>query len=408
MRRNKIAIMAVLIAVLTVTACGTEKNENTDVSNKTVSEKQMADEDTVEGYDSENPDPQAPDIEGLNYEATVSLEYAECFQIFRYDGGYSVIRVYDGRDYIVIPEGKDIPSDLPSSCIVLKQPLDNIYLAASATMSLFTSIDSLDNITLSGTQADGWYDEAAKEAMEDGKILYAGKYSEPDYELLLAKGCNLAIESTMILHTPETQEKIEELGIPVFIDRSSYEKHPLGRTEWIKLYAELTGKTAISQQYFAEQKAYLDNLEDFENTEKTVVFFYINDNGAVVTRKSTDYVAKMIELAGGRYIFADLGKDDESGSSGVNMTMEEFYATAKDADYIIYNATIDSPINSIDELLDKSQLFADFKAVKNDNVWCCNKYLYQASHLSGKMIDDLNVMLTDSKAESLDFITRLH
>ena len=49
--------------------------------------------------------------------------------------------------------------------------------------------------------------------MEDGKILFAGKYSEPDYEMLIDEDCDLAIESTMILHTPKVQEMIEDLDI---------------------------------------------------------------------------------------------------------------------------------------------------------------------------------------------------
>ena len=36
--------------------------------------------------------------------------------------------------------------------------------------------------------------------------------------------------------------------------------------------------------------------------------------------------------------------------------MEEFYAAAKDADYLVYNATIDNPISSVDELLAKNEL----------------------------------------------------
>ena len=67
--------------------------------------------------------------------------------------------------------------------------------------------------------------------MEEGDILYAGKYSAPDYELILDEGCNLAIENTMIYHNPEVKEKLEELGIPVLVERSSYESHPLGRLE---------------------------------------------------------------------------------------------------------------------------------------------------------------------------------
>ena len=67
-------------------------------------------------------------------------------------------------------------------------------------------------------------------------------YSEPDYEMLVDQDCDVAIESTMILHTPKVQEMIEDLDIPVFIDRSSYETHPLARTEWIKLYGAMLDK----------------------------------------------------------------------------------------------------------------------------------------------------------------------
>ena len=78
--------------------------------------------------------------------------------------------------------------------------------------------------------------------MNAGTMIFAGKYSEPDYELLVSENCDLAIESTMILHSPKVQEMIEMLDIPVFIDRSSYESQPLGRTEWIKLYGAMLDK----------------------------------------------------------------------------------------------------------------------------------------------------------------------
>ena len=32
----------------------------------------------------------------------------------------------------------------------------------------------------------------------------------------------------MIYHNPEVKEKLEEFGIPVLVEHSSYESHPLG------------------------------------------------------------------------------------------------------------------------------------------------------------------------------------
>ena len=61
----------------------------------------------------------------------------------------------------------------------------------------------------------------------------------------------------------------------------------------------------------------------------------------------------------------------------MNIQMEEFYMTAKDADVLIYNSTIEGEIDTVEQLLEKSELFADFKAVKTGNVWCSEKNMFQ-------------------------------
>lgn len=352
-------------------------------------------------------DPNAPEIDGLTYESTVKLEYAERFKIYRYEGGYSVIRVYDGRDYILIPEGGEVPEDLPSSVTVIHKSLENIYIQATSSMCFFASLDAMDHLRLSGTKEDGWYIDEAVEAMKNEELLFAGKYSEPDYEMLVSESCDLALESTMILHNPEVQEKLEEMGIPVFIERSNYEKHPLAKTEWIKVIGEMVDEPEKAEELFEVQKGYVQSLDDFENTEKTVAFFYVNDNGVVVTRKTDDYLPKMIELAGGRYCFENLG-DPEKATSGVNMTMEEFYASTKDVDYLIYNASIAEPLESVDDLIEINALFADYKAVKEGHVWTTGRSLHQATDALGGMILDINQMLTDENAEELTYMTHLH
>ena len=129
---------------------------------------------------------------------------------------------------------------------------------------------------------------------------------------------------------------IEDLGIPVFVDYSSYESHPLGRTEWIKLYGALLNKEEEADTFFDQQAHVIEELKGFENTEKTVAYFYVSTDGSIVVRKSDDYIPSMIEIAGGRYAFKDL-KNPDSNAPSVKLTMEEFYATAVDADYLIYN-----------------------------------------------------------------------
>lgn len=338
------------------------------------------------------------EIEGLTFSGRAENVYAERFSIDRYEDGYSVIRIMDGSIFLIVPEGKNAPENTGENIVILNQPIDNIYLAATSAMGLFVELDSGNSIKFSGTRSDDWYIEYAVSAMEKGDMLYAGKYREPDYEMLLTNKCRLAVESTMIGHSPEVKDKLTELGIPVFVDHSSYEPHPLGRSEWIKVYGEICGKPEKAEELFNEQNELLKAVENTENTGKTAVFFYINTAGQAVTRKSGDYVTKMIELAGGENIFADLG-DPETATSSVTMETEQFYDQAKNADFIIYNSTIGGEVNTLEELIGKNSLLADFKAVKNGNVWCTRENLYQETMKLGTVISDLNSIFTDNTKE---------
>ena len=333
----------------------------------------------------------------LTYTGSMDLVYAEKFAVDYYEDGYALITVNQDMQYLLVPEGMEAPEDLAEGIAVLQQPVDHIYLVASAVMDMFVSMDALDSVRFSGLQESGWYIEEAREAMEAGDILYAGKYSTPDYEQILAEGCGLAVENTMIYHTPEVKEQLENFGIPVLVDYSSYEAEPLGRTEWVKLYGLLIGKEEAAEEAFQSEMEAFQSIQESEEDigdEKSVAFFYITANGEANVRKSSDYLAKMIDMAGGEYIFRNLG-DEESASSTETMQMEEFYAGAKDADYIIYNSTIDGELSSLDELLAKSPLLKDFKAVENGNVFCTTRDLYQSSMELGTIISDIHSMLTD-------------
>ena len=335
-------------------------------------------------------------------------DYAEDFAVFYYEDGYKVLAASSGREYLVVPEDGSVPEVLPKGMTVIQEPADGIYLAASSAMALFHALDALDVIAFSGTEADGWYIEDARAAMEAGEIRFAGKYSQPDYEGLLAGGCDLAVESTMILHTPEVQEKLEDLGIPVLIDESSHESHPLGRTEWIRFYGALLDKEAEADAFFESQKQILTEMENEEQTGKTVAFFFVNSAGNVVVRKGDDYIPKMISLAGGTYAFEGLeNPNPESTSGSVTLSVEEFYAKAKDCDYLIYNAAIDNPLNSLSELLDKGRVFADFKAVKEGRVYTTDKYMYQATDIIGELIRDIHKMLTEEEPSDMLFLKHI-
>ena len=333
---------------------------------------------------------------GLKRTGSMELSYAEMFSIDYYENDISMVTIGGSEQYLIVPGESEVPEGVPDDVTVIREPAENIYVAASSAMDLFDGIGALGSVRMTSTQENNWALPAVREAMESGGLLYAGKYSAPDYEMIVDEDCSLAIESTMVYHCPEVREQLEKMDIPVIVERSSYESHPLGRMEWIKVYGLLTGRLEEAERFFDEKVSGLDSFIGEGSTGMTVAFFSINANGAANIHKPGDYVTKMIELAGGvNAIGADELDVDDNALSTMNIQFETFYECARDADILIYNSAIDGGVTSLDELIARSSLLADFKAVREGSVWCTDKNLFQQGTGAADIIADMHLIFTE-------------
>ena len=343
---------------------------------------------------------------------SMDLVYADQFHADLYEDGISVISVEDGLDYLVTGDPDGLPDwidpAITEDMTVIYAPSHKVYNAASSAMDLIDAAGALDSVVMTSTQASDWSIDKIKELVENDKIRYIGKYRAPDYEALLEEDVDLAIESTMIYHSPQVKEAIEELGIPVLVERSSYESEPLGRLEWIKLYGLLLGKSEEAQEFFDGAVAKLKEVDtDAISDTPSVAFFSVNSNGSVVVRKPGDYVTKMIEMAGGTYALSDITDEEDNALSTMNMQMEAFYDKAADADILIYNSTIEGGLDSIAELTELSDSFSDFKAVKSGNVWCTDASTFQRTTGAADMILEMNRIFAGSSDEEMEYFHKL-
>ena len=176
--------------------------------------------------------------------------------------------------------------------------------------------------------------------------------------------------------------------------------------EWIKLYGLLTGHLAEAESFFEESVRRLEEVEAQEASGKTVTFFYVTNSGTVNVRRPDDYVAEMIELAGGTYLFPEDLQVPEGAQSATEIQMESFYAMAKDADILIYNSTTQTRLETMEDLLYLSPQFADFKAVRGRNVWCTEQNMFQQVGGTADMITDLHTVITGGQ-EPLQYLHAL-
>ncbi len=340
----------------------------------------------------------------LVFDHSMELKYAANFSVDYYKGGYKLLKSEGNDDMLVVPEGMSVPSGLAEGTYVVQQPLSNILVSSTPVTSLFTSFGMLDAITMTTTQLDTWYVDTIKEQMNQGKMKYIGEYKAPDYEAIIASGCSFSIFSGML--TDDVKEQLGQIGVHTMVDGSSNESHPLGRVEWMKFYAALFDKEAEAESAFAQQEAIVETLSAKENTGKSVAVFYITTSGALYARNSDDYMAKMVSLAGGSYVLD--GKVGVGKSGTAKMEMEAFFEGAKDADVIIYIWSTGGKPATLEELVAKSEILADMKAVKEGNVWCTTPDFFQVSNTLGNMMEDINKALNaDESQDSFTYLFKL-
>ena len=211
--RRKWIYVLLLMGLLGLSGCGSPSSASTETSSEAPSEVTQAAEATQEEQTE------------LVKTGSMELQYAENFAVDYYEDGYKMLTTLpDSKRYLIVPEGQPVPRGLDEDVSILQEPLQNIYLVASGVMDMFASVDAVDQIRFSGQKQENWYIQTAKDAMAAGDMIYAGKYSKPDYELLVSEGCDLAIENRMITHSPEVVEMLQGFDIPVMIEDSYYPK----------------------------------------------------------------------------------------------------------------------------------------------------------------------------------------
>ena len=399
-------LLAMGLVLSALAGCGKQSKESSE-ANASVGDSSEVSQEESSQAESSDADSAAEDVDGeLVFDYTLELEYATGFHVDYYKGGYIMFTAGSeaDRQFLIVPEGKSVPKDLDASASVLQRPIDRILMSSSGMASLFAAFGGLDHIKLVSTDIDGWYVEDVVKKMEAGEISFSGKYKEPDYEMITANNIQLQVDTTMVNSYPEVLEKYTELGIPYIVETSSKEDHPLGRVEWVKLWGIICDMEEEANAYFEEQKAIVESVTSAEKSDVTIAMFYTtSSSGKCYVRNGGDYMAKMIDLAGGKYNLADLNPD-KTGTSTV--TFEELYASIQDTDYIFFVSFSDK-YTTLDEMIAGNELYASCKAVKEQHVWYTSADFTQSTAAIGSIIKDMNDIIASGGTITTEHLIKM-
>lgn len=335
---------------------------------------------------------QEEEVEEKGSGREMPLEYAETFKITYLGEGIKEVDFEDGPRLILLDKDQEVPEEYKDETIV-RTPVENVLLGTTVFACDIRAIGEIDSIIATTSEIGTWEIPEVIANMEDGKTEFVGKTNAPDYELIHSLKPDLAFITGGRAGNQEFMAKLDELGINYVPGTAYLELHPLGRMEWMKLTSAFYNKEDIAEEHFNKAVANINELQgELTSGDKPRVAWGRISKGKVAVPLTESYAAKMIEIAGGDYIFKDANLESK------DISIEEFYDKGKDADIFIWE-TMGSAPESLEAMIEDTPSLAEFKAVKGLNVWRLGDDYFQSIDKTDVIVKSLAKIFYPDKFE---------
>ncbi len=279
----------------------------------------------------------------------------------------NIIRHYnetsDTLSYVLYEEGADIHENF-SDLYQIQIPIQNIALLHSSYLSFFELCEAKDHIKAI-SEAKYIYDESVYSSVQNGELIEVGYGETLDKERLLELNIS-AVVTVGFPNTPnKSQQMLDELGIPVLVFSDWQETGLLGRAEWVKVVAALTGSEKLVNEKFEliekEYKKLTSLTKDLDNPPKIIC--NLPYKGSWYVPGGNSYVSNLLHDAGSDYLWAS-----DDGTGGIQMDFETVYAKGIEADFWI-NPDF---AKTLQDIIDTDERLIDFKPISTRSVYNSN------------------------------------
>jgi iron complex transport system substrate-binding protein len=317
---------------------------------------------------------------------TTETVYATGFTIETLANGVKKVTDGENQTLLLVPKGKKPPSgyeNLPQVTV----PVKSAVILSVTFGALMRPLEVLDSVVGSGTMENELYIEEMKQGYASGQIKYVGggMMGPPDFEAIQMLKPDIVFCSTGYPDWVEYYNKLKSMDLKVAVCNDYLEIDPLARLEWIKFIGAFYGKDTVAKNYFEGVEEKIDTIRQktmFSSYLPSVLWASIFMGNCYVSNGDS-YVAKMIDMADGYYVFNDL-----TGSNTSSISLEELYARGKMANVFIYAST-PPYINSIKEIVDNNPILADLPTIVAGEVYCFQPWYFQISDRPDEIIQDL-------------------
>ena len=298
------------------------------------------------------------------YPVKSQIDYATNFTV-EYDKSYQVLTVVQPtqggsqESYVLVKCGAPTPelTGALAGATVLTTPVTSLYSGSTTHLPNLVALNRLDVLTGVASKSLISEKEVLDRVAEPGVVEYAAAGSV-DAEAVVAGKPDVVITAGT---DDPAYAVISAAGVPVLADAEWLENDPLGRAEWIKYFAALTGTEAqAAEQFDAVEQSYTALADKVASADPVQVVPGQPYQGTWYVPGGQSFNSRLIADAGGTTPWAD---DPSTGS--VSTDLESVLAKAGKAPAWLASTTWTSKA----EALAEEPRFSEFAAFQSGNVW---------------------------------------
>lgn len=269
-------------------------------------------------------------------------------------GGRELVWYLVGRDS-TLPPGIDEEQ-------VIRVPVRRMVCMSTTHAAMMRALEA-DSLIVGISGSSLVYDSILLERIRSGGIKDVGYEGNLNRELVISLEPDLVMAYGVADPSSGSNARLAEAGVKVFYNADYLEQHPLTRCAWLRLFGLLTGKermadsivSAVSESYHA-----LASMAAGAAGDKPGVLLGAPWEDVWYVSPGNTYIGRLIEDAGGHYIFSDM-----TGSNSVPVSVESVFRKATDAEIWINPGTADM----LSDIAASDHRMASLSLYRGGRIW---------------------------------------
>ncbi|WP_051554429.1 ABC transporter substrate-binding protein [Desulfobulbus elongatus] len=299
-----------------------------------------------------------------------AIRYARTFHIEPLADGCRLVTVTPpgatgatGLQYLLVPRDAQRPAGYPTA-LTIRVPVQRIVALSTTHLAYIAAAGQVDRLV---GVSDFRYISTPeiRRRIDDHSLVQVGDVTRLRMEPLLELAPDLILTSGGG-SSFDVHPKLRETGLPAVMILEHLETDPLGRCEWMKFLALFLGTERHAEQLFDQIAQRYTELatRTAQARHRPTVLVNTPFQGQWWIPGGRTYLARMIEDAGGAYLWAGLQRADT-----VPLDIESVYDKGLDAEVWLHAGQW----NHLGDIRAADPRFAAFRSVRTGKVFNNNK-----------------------------------